>query len=272
MFYVLCVGVSTFRYIMRIINPKRKSDIMTRTWHNVHERFASPDVLRQAIVTTFAEQVPESDNFSVGYYEKPGNSKRWIATKDDLDAMYRVYGNDTINLWCEGRADVEHPKKRDNSDDRREQPANKRLRKEKDVDDIFEILHDKHSEKYSDPQLRLWARMYLNGIHNDLDTPPNVPAITGRVAKRKESHQSLAEALTGAATAVTKVLVNSTPQSSPSKSATGISPSSKANLSGQYLQQLRTLQQLREAATLTEEEFQEQKCFLLKNIKGLNAV
>ena len=49
----------------RIINPKRKSDIMTRTWHNVNERFASPDALRQKIVATFAEQVPESDNFSV---------------------------------------------------------------------------------------------------------------------------------------------------------------------------------------------------------------
>ena len=61
------------------------------------------------------------------------------------------------------------------------------------------------------------------------------------------------------------------PKKSPKKFTDGISPFSKANLSGQYLQQLRTLQQLREDATLTEEEFQEQKSMLLRNIKGLNA-
>ena len=52
------------------------------------------------------------------YYEKPNNSKRWIVSQDDLDAMYRSYGkDDTINLWCEGRVEVEHSKKRDHSDD-----------------------------------------------------------------------------------------------------------------------------------------------------------
>ncbi len=55
------------------------------------------------------------------------------------------------------------------------------------------------------------------------------------------------------------------PKKSPKKFTDGISPFSKANLSGQYLQQLR------EDATLTEEEFQEQKSMLLRNIKGLNA-
>ncbi len=49
--------------------------------------------------------------------------------------------------------------------------------------------------------------MYVNGIHADLETPPDVPAITGHVVQRKESNRSLAEALAGAATAVTKMLV-----------------------------------------------------------------
>ena len=61
------------------------------------------------------------------------------------------------------------------------------------------------------------------------------------------------------------------PHSSPKKSSDGISPVSKANLSGQYLQQLRTLQQLRENTVLTDEEFQEQKRFLLENIRGINS-
>ena len=117
--------------------------------------------------------------------------------------------------------------------------------------------------------------MHVNGIHSDLETPPNVPAITGEPTKRKreEKMQPLSEALAGAATAITKVLMSSqrppTPPSRPPV-GTGISPASKANLSGQYLQQLRTLQQLRENEALTEHEFQEQKRLLLHNLTGLN--
>ena len=59
---------------MRIINPKRKSDVITRTWHNFYERFSSCGVLKQKIMATFSQEVPESDAFSVGYYEKLNNS------------------------------------------------------------------------------------------------------------------------------------------------------------------------------------------------------
>ena len=84
--------------------------------------------------------------------------------------------DDTINLW---RVEVEHSKKRDHSDDSSGEPRNKRSKKEKDIEDALKNLQEKHSEQYSDPQLRLWARMYVNGIHADLETPPDVPAITG---------------------------------------------------------------------------------------------
>ena len=237
----------SFRYCLKIINPKRKSEVSTKTWHNVHVKFTSPDHLRRRIIASFAEQVPESDNFDVGYYVKPGNSKRWIDSSDDLEAMYSTSGKDnTITLWCDARVDPptdgSSKKKRSGHD---EEPTSKRARKEKDIEDIFETLREKHSvEAFSDPQLRLWARMYVSGSHTDLDHPPQVPAITGRVCRQKESNTSLAEALAGAATAVTKILVPKSPCKLPHRKPDGISPASKANLSGQYLQQLRTLQQL----------------------------
>ena len=39
---------------------------------------------------TFDEQVPDGE-FSIGYYEKPGNSMRWIKSTEDLKAMYKTY-------------------------------------------------------------------------------------------------------------------------------------------------------------------------------------
>ena len=51
---------------------------------------------------------------------------------------------------------------------------------------------------------------------------------------------------------------------------TSVSPSSKVRLSGQYIEQLKFLQELRESAVLSEEEFEEQKTFAVQNICGLN--
>ena len=172
-----------------------------------------------------------------------------------------------MNLWCDGRVEgaTEGSRaKRGNGSNSNDRPNSKRAKREEEIESIFEQLHDRHSEKYSDPQLRLWARMHVNGHHTDLDSPP----------------QLLTEALTGCAIAVTKVLMKShgspeppppcTPPSCKKSSSDKISPASMAKLSGQYLQQLNVLQQLRESAALTEEEFQEQKILLLNNIKDIN--
>ena len=64
------------------------------------------------------------------------------------------------------------------------EPISKRAKKDEDIDATFQKLHDKYSDDYSDPQLRLWARMCVNGFHDDFDTPPNVPAITGQPVRR----------------------------------------------------------------------------------------
>lgn len=205
--------------------------------------------------------------------------------------MYEAYNvDDTINIWCDGKCssvDRQSIKKTtaDNtaSTSTDDEPLSKRARKEKNIEKIFQTLLEKHrdSEEYShlnDPQYRLWARMHVNGFHDSLDVPPPVPAITGQSAKKKkkeESTQPLASAFAGAATAITKVLLNNRPITPPTCTSTsikpvGVSPASKAKLSGQYLQQIHTLQELRENAAITEEEFQEQKVLLLNNLKGLH--
>ena len=124
--------------------------------------------------------------------------------------------------------------------------------------------------------------MHVNGYHNSLDVPPPVPAITGQPTKKnkkEESTQPLVNAFAGAATAITKVLLNNRPTTPPISTTStsgikpvGVSPASKAKLSGEYLQQIRTLQELRESssAAITEDEFQEQKVLLLNNLKGLH--
>ena len=90
--------------------------------------------------------------------------------------------------------------------------------------------------------------------------------------------KSLTDALSGAATAFVKALAShrTSPQKPllPCAAATNVintdvintdvSPCSKARLSGQYIEQLKSLQKLRESGVLSEEEFEEQKRLLCK--------
>lgn len=69
-------------------------------------------------------------------------------------------------------------------------------------------------ENFSDPHLRLcMAHMHVNGFHKDLDTPPDVTAITGQIqsakCKREDKRSPFTEAIRTAAIATTKVLMKS---------------------------------------------------------------
>ena len=90
--------------------------------------------------------------------------------------------------------------------------------REEAVDKLAQELRDKHAEQFSGPQLRLWARMKLNGQHNSIDYPPQSPLFNGRISKPRRD--SLSEALTNAATAVVGIL-KGTPGSPSATSVSG---------------------------------------------------
>ena len=83
---------------------------------------------------------------------------------------------------------------------------------------MFSKLKDKHSGKFSIPQLRLWVRMVASGIHDDMEEPPQVPMITGITPKRAK-RETLSDALTPLANAITKAFTGIRVCSTPEKSA-----------------------------------------------------
>ena len=160
------------------------------------------------LMETFVDQVPDTSS-GFGCYEKLGNANHWIESSDDLDAMYAANPHDNITLWCDGRdanantgGAAKSQTKCTNSVDE-DSPVRKRAKKEQNIEEVFKILQENQGDKYSTPQLSLWARMYGNV---DLDKPPNVPTITGQPIKKKKEakYEPLTEALAGAATAITK--------------------------------------------------------------------
>ena len=127
-------------------------------------------------------------------------------------------------------------------------------------------LAEKHGDKFNEMQLKLWARMIVNKQHDDMEVPPNIPIITGGI-KRPARRESLSEALSSAATALTNAITcqyhsnaktpprpQTPPVSKAKHSPSGISPASKAKISTQCISQLKSLQELREMGVLDDEQ------------------
>ena len=88
--------------------------------------------------------------------------------------MYKTYRYEsTINIWCDGRMEGAPEVSRANRWNSGDSTScSKSVKREEEIHSIFERLRDRHSENYSDSQLKLWAHMQVNGHRNDLDSPP----------------------------------------------------------------------------------------------------
>ena len=115
------------------------------------------------------------------------------------------------------------------------------------------------------PKLRLWARLIQSGHLDDYDTPPNIPLITGSSSKPQK--ESVADALTGAATAVVK-MIQSTSSSSCESIPAQMSPLKAAQLRQGCLEDLKKVKELLEDGVLTQ-EFDEEKRRILETLKSL---
>ena len=74
------------------MNPEKAKDFKLFTWHDVHEKFKTPDDLKEKLQESFGEHVPKSD-FDVGFFESrstAASNRKWIISDNDLDRMYAI--------------------------------------------------------------------------------------------------------------------------------------------------------------------------------------
>lgn len=234
----------------------------------MHRKFRHVEELKDQLTTSFGDKLESLSDLECGYMEK--NSKRWLESDRDVEAMYITFKpGDEITLWCDGtrpeanKATQEGKKRKTDST---EEPPSKRKAKEDTVDELTKTLQEKHGEKWSMPQYRLWARMKHNGQHSSLESPPSIPIFSGASSKPPK-RDSLSDALTSAATAVVGMLKGS---DSTTGTGTALSPGKRARVSGQYLEHLEKVRHLHDLGVLSTAEFEEQKSFALNNIRQLN--
>ena len=268
-----------YKYKVKFINPKKKSDFILLTWHQVSSRFESVAELKLKLMDDFQEFVSSTPNFQVGFIEGR-STQQWMVAREDLNTMYASAKDDEITLWCDKKVDlleqVTQSRKRKNTDTEDGIPASKTSKadeREQEILQIVDQLASKHSESYTVPQLRLWAKYIQSKRHDSYDEPPNIPLITGTPNSHKASRkESFGDALAGAATAIVRALKPQSPKRSttPSSATNSFSPNSHANLRRKHLEDLRTLHSLLEDGVLTDEEYTEQKQSILSTLRQLN--
>ena len=90
-----------YSYKLKIINPLKESDVVVRQLHRFNSKFDSLTAHWVKLIDEFAETVPDTVNFNVGYFDGRQQAKLWLVTDEDLDSIYSKYRNLEIAqlLW-----------------------------------------------------------------------------------------------------------------------------------------------------------------------------
>ena len=265
-------------YTLKILNPSKKSKFIIHKIRR-HERFQTPNDLRQCIRNECGDNVPDNI-FDVGYYKgQRGTAKVWIKDEEDIRCMYQQLCGTEANLWCDGLPDsndvasdsLGKKRKSTNQDGR----VSKRQAIREEVDELFEELKEKHGSKYTAAQLRLWANMLQVGTHRDLENPPSVPMFgVGHTPKKGTLNEALTSIVEGVMRALKPPQATSTtpPKNTsmrPALDEIGVSPGKCAVLRSQCIEQLKELHKLLELTAITKEEYDAQKANILTKMNQL---
>ena len=253
--------------------------------------------LKKLIKKQLCDDVIAWGEFDVGYINnKWGEKVISIRSAEDLLEVWKeikAQGN-KVQLWCDGlktgQREEQTRKKRklvnsesddDDSDD--DHPKKKSAREQRDekLKQAVETLNEKHGSSYTPMQYCIWSELHANGMHTDLDKPPNNSMLkragsnTPSTNKKQSdsTNPEMAQALTQTDNQVSSAIVTAfTPQSTsncPSTSQTGISAAKVIENRSKCYRQLTDLQNLRSQGLLGEEDYFHEKDAIMGILKKL---
>ena len=215
--------------------------------------YMSMKSLQQFISRNIPEAVQvDLQNVEMGYVE-PGHGmkgkKVWLYTDGDLGNMYKRYqGKPSIRLWCYStpKKDTSKPVSTISGS-----TSNKEEKQQKDVNEVYEELQEKHKGTYTPEQLRAWAHMIRLKTHDSLETPPDKPFFRGHKRKAVVDSQSPS---------------GKVPES---KRPAAISPGKKLNMRSELINQLEKWHNLLDSCVITQRDYDELKEKIMSDIKHL---
>ena len=262
---------------VKVNSPGKKSDYKTFLVRGVTvDDLQCLANLKEKFVEELGAELLDKDlKFDMGYYR--GNKRLWIRNDRDLsDLLARSAEKDELTIWCEGlctkpttggkrrkkashdSGSVDRLEISSDSDSSTYEPrrTGRRRKKKKTlleekqdrIDEIVDKLREKHNNKYTSLQYRVWAETIVAGQHEDIDKPPRGSFFT----KNKCSGGS------------------TPPKQHVSSGPKPLTPGKVTDLRSSYIKQIKEMHNLVELRAIPYEHFEKQRDILLKEMDSLN--
>ena len=180
---------------LKVFNPANKKEWQDYTLRTVsRETLDTPAKLREAIVSQCGEKIVPDE---VGYFDQ--TTKHWIHNRLDMNDVWDMIESGTkVTLWCNDCACTtvkksSHPGKHARLDAENDSNGKKPKLSSADAkkalaEEHEQELKDKHDDKYTRFQYKLWAEMIASGVYTDSDEPP-AASMFSRTPKRQRGTQ-----------------------------------------------------------------------------------
>ena len=73
-----------YSYRVKIIDPEKKGNFIVRELHHFDEKFDSVPMMKSKLISEFGDQLPETDDFGVGYFIGKQSAKHCLVTKKKI--------------------------------------------------------------------------------------------------------------------------------------------------------------------------------------------
>lgn len=222
---------------------------------------------------------------AVGYFDQ--TTKHWIHNRLDMNDVWDMIEKGMkITLWCNDCAAIKksslpgkHARLDAVNDSNGKKPKLSSVDSKKALAEEHEQeLKDKHGDKYTRFQYKLWAEMIASGVYTDSDEPPAASMFSRNTKRQKgiqpeSSSSNTIDAVVSGMMSVMNTLcqaVTSKPVHNDKLPKSAIaSPMKKAELRSMYMKQLSDLRQLYDNDILNAQEYEEQRLDIVTLMREL---
>ena len=260
---------------LKLLNPANKQDYKMFVLRKVcMDKMDSPDKLKDLIIDQCGDAVTKC-NLEIGYFRR--SKKFWLNNRLDMNDFWElILKGESITLWCVET--TEHSRKRTqpdaSEDEYRERPKKlSKVEERKSEAEKFEkVLSEKHGDKFSPFQYKLWAEMYVGKTHQSLEEPPAAAMFkrdTKQPKKRPDLSTTSVDGVLTVMNTLCQALATANKQTEAPAPSPTFSPMKRAQLRSTYLKQLSELRDLHDAGVLHQDEYEEQRSDIVNLMRQL---
>ena len=260
---------------LKLLNPANKQDYKMFVLRKVSmDEMDSPAKLKDLIIDQCGDAITKQD-LEIGYFRR--SKKFWLNNRLDINDFWElILKGESITLWCVEATELTRKRSHtDASEDEhieRPKKLSKMEERKNEADKVEKNLSEKHGDKFSPFQYKLWAEMYVGKTHPSLEEPPAAAMFkrdTKQLKKPSDLNTTAVDGMLSVMDTLCQALATANKQTEKPTPSPTFTPMKRAQLRSTYLKQLSELRDLHDAGILHQDEYEEQRSDLVNLLRQL---